>query len=283
MTTSEAPTVVDRLALGAQPGADAGAGAQDGAAPFMPASMPKFDDPVAEQLHRKQRLAIAFRVLGDLGYDEGVAGHFTVRDTIEPDTFWVNPLGQDFSMIRVRDLIRVDHTGRVVEGRAPVNAAAFAIHSQIHAARPDIIAAVHTHSLHGKSFSILGQKLLPLTQDACAFYEDHGLFDDYTGVVLDLEEGKRIAAALGSGKAVILRNHGLLTVGKTVESAMWWFTAMDRSCHAQLLAMAAGKVVEISPENASLTHEQVGNEYGGWFSGQPLFARTLRRHPDCLD
>jgi ribulose-5-phosphate 4-epimerase/fuculose-1-phosphate aldolase len=250
---------------------------------FVPASMPKFDDPAAEQLHRKQRLAIAFRVLGDLGYDEGVAGHFTVRDTIEPDTFWVNPLGQDFSMVRVRDLIRVDHTGRVVEGRAPVNAAAFAIHSQIHAARPDIIAAVHTHSLHGKAFSILGQKLLPLTQDACAFYEDHGLFDDYTGVVLDLEEGQRIAAALGTGKAVILRNHGLLTVGKTVESAMWWFTAMDRSCHAQLLAMAAGKVVEISPENARTTSEQVGNEYGGWFSGQPLFERTLRRHPDCLD
>ena len=124
-----------------------------------------------------------------------------------------------FGLIRASDLILVDHQGQVVEGNWPVNAAAFAIHSQIHAARPDVMAAAHTHSPYGRAFSTLGKTLAPLTQDACAFYGDHAVFDDYTGVVLDVEEGKRIADALGANKAVILRNHGLLTVGHSVDAA----------------------------------------------------------------
>ena len=113
----------------------------------------------------------------------------------------------------------------------------------MHAARPDVIAAAHSHSMYGKAWSSLGRLLDPITQDACAFYEDHALFDDYTGVVLDLEEGKRIAHALGDNKAVILRNHGLLTVGHSVDEAVWWFITMERSCQAQLLAEAAGTPV----------------------------------------
>src|SRR5207302_3979926 len=116
----------------------------------------------------------------------------TARDPERLDHFWVNPFGMHFSRIRVSDLILVDHDGNVVEGNRPVNRAAFAIHSQLHAARPDVVAAAHSHSLHGKAWSTLGRLLDPITQDACAFYGDHGLFDDYTGVVLDLDEGKRI-------------------------------------------------------------------------------------------
>ena len=177
------------------------------------AFLPKFDTVEEERLHRKQRLAASFRLFGKFGFDEGVAGHITVRDPEHADRFWVNPFGMNFKHIRVSDLICVDHTGAVVEGDARVNRAAFAIHSQVHAARPDVIAAAHSHSLHGKAWSSLGRLLDPITQDACAFFEDHALFDDFTGVVLDLEEGKRIGAALGDNKAVILRNHGLLTVG----------------------------------------------------------------------
>ena len=143
-------------------------------------------------------------------------------------------------MISVSDLILVNHEGEVVEGDWPVNRAAFCIHAAIHQARPDVTAAAHCHSLHGKAWSSLGRLLDPLTQDACAFYEDHALFDDYTGVVLDVEEGRRIATALGSNKAAVLRNHGLLTVGGSADAAAWFFIAMDRSCHAQLLAEAAG-------------------------------------------
>jgi ribulose-5-phosphate 4-epimerase/fuculose-1-phosphate aldolase len=164
-----------------------------------------------------------------------------------------------------------------------INQAAFAIHSQIHAARPDVIAAAHSHSVYGKTWATLARKLDPLTQDACAFYDDHEVFDDYTGVVVDIEEGKRIAHALGEHKAAILRNHGLLTVGQSVDEAVWWFITMERSCQAQLMAEAAGTPKPIGHEMAALTATQVGSHLAGWFSFQPLFDRILREQPDLAE
>src|SRR5579862_1401318 len=227
---------------------------------------PVFETIDGERLHRKQRLAAALRLFSKFGFDEGVAGHITARDPENLDHFWVNPFGMHFGHVRQSDLILVNAQGDVVEGRYPVNTAAFAIHSEVHAARPDVVAAAHAHSVHGKAWSSLGRLVDPLTQDSCAFYGDHALFDDYTGVVVDTEEGKRIAHALGDNKAVILRNHGLLTVGGTVEEAAWWFITMERSCQAQLLASAAGQPVLIDPDQAKLTHSQVGHPLSGRFN-----------------
>jgi ribulose-5-phosphate 4-epimerase/fuculose-1-phosphate aldolase len=247
------------------------------------AFLPTFDSVEAERLHRKQRLAASFRLFGKFGFDEGIAGHITVRDPEHADRFWVNPFGMNFKHIRVSDLICVDHTGAVVEGNAMVNTAAFAIHSQVHAARPDVVAAAHAHSLHGKSWSSLGRLLDPITQDACAFFEDHSLFDDFTGVVLDVEEGKRIGAALGDNKAVILRNHGLLTVGHSVDAAVWSFITMERSCQAQLLAEAAGTPVLIDPDMARKTYKQVGSPLACYHAFQPLYAMITREQPDLFE
>lgn len=235
-----------------------------------------------ERVRRKQGLAAALRLFSRFGFDEGVAGHVTARDPELADHFWVNPFGMWFGGIRVSDLILVNADGEVVEGERGVNKAAFAIHSQIHAARPDVMAAAHAHSMYGKTWSALGRLLDPITQDSCIFYEDHSLFDDYTGVVFDLEEGKRIAAALGNHKAVILRNHGLLTVGQSVEEAAWWFITMERSCQAQLLAEAAGSPILISPESAELTRSQVGTHSVGRFSFRPLYDRILGEQPDLV-
>jgi ribulose-5-phosphate 4-epimerase/fuculose-1-phosphate aldolase len=245
--------------------------------------LPTFETVEDERLHRKQRLAASFRLFGRFGFDEGVAGHITARDPEHLDHFWVNPFGMSFSHIRVSDLILVNEKGQVVEGEAMVNGAAFAIHSQIHAARPDVIAAAHSHSIYGKSWSTLGRLLDPLTQDVCAFYEDHAVFDDYTGVVLDPEEGKRIAHALGDFKAAILRNHGLLTVGHSVDEAVWWFITMERSCQAQLMAEAAGTPVHIDGDMARLTASQVGSHISGYFSFQPLYQKIVREQADLLE
>ena len=244
---------------------------------------PKFERVEDERLHRKQRLAAAFRLFARYGFDEGIAGHITARDPEFHDHFWVNPFGLYFGHIRVSDLVLVNHKGEVVEGDKPVNAAAFAIHSQIHKARPDVVAAAHAHSLYGKTWSTLGRLLDPLTQDACAFYEDHAVFEDYTGVVLDLEQSQDIATTLGQNKAVILRNHGLLTVGRSVDETAWWFITMDRSCQSQLMAEAAGKPVLINPDTASLTYRQVGSHFMGWFSFQSLYDMIVRQQPDLLD
>jgi ribulose-5-phosphate 4-epimerase/fuculose-1-phosphate aldolase len=254
---------------------------------------PRFERAEDERRHRKQRLAAAYRVFGRLGFGEGSAGHITARDPERPDHFWVNPLGMSFRKIRVKDLLLVDDEGKVVgpSGRGsgagggdwPLNQAAFAIHSRIHAARPEVVAAAHAHSTYGKAWSSLRRPLDPLTQDACAFYEDHVVFDDYTGAVFEVDEGQRIADALGPHKAAILANHGLLTVGRSVDEAAWWFITMERSCQAQLLAEAAGSPTPIRPEHAALTATQVGGAKAGWFQFQPLWDWIVDEEPDLLD
>jgi ribulose-5-phosphate 4-epimerase/fuculose-1-phosphate aldolase len=248
-----------------------------------PHTIPTFDSPDEERTFMKQRMAAAFRLFDKFGFNEGVAGHLTGRDPEDPELFWVNPFGMSFGQIRASDLIQVDRDGNVVQGDWPLNQAAFAIHSQVHQARPDVKAAAHTHSPHGRAFSTLGKPLLPLTQDACAFFEDHAIFDDFTGVVLDVEEGKRIAHALGDNKACILRNHGLLTAGESVDEAAWWYITMERSCYVQLMAEAAGTPIPIDDEHARLTHSQVGSSLAGWFSFQPLYDKIVAEQPDLLE
>ncbi|MFI7099672.1 class II aldolase/adducin family protein [Streptomyces sp. NPDC050161] len=243
---------------------------------------PTFDSVAEERLHRKQELAAAFRMFGKFGFSEGVAGHITARDPENPEWFWVNPFGMSFRQIKVSDLVLVDHDGNVVEGRFPVNRAAFCIHSEVHKARPDAVAAAHAHSLHGKAFATLRRRLDPLTQDACAFFEDHGLYEDFRGVVNDVEEGRRIGEALGPHKAVVLANHGLLTVGRSVAEAAWWFITMERSCQAQLLAMAAGDPQPIDRETALQVREQIGSPLSGWFQLRPLWDQITAEQPDLF-
>jgi ribulose-5-phosphate 4-epimerase/fuculose-1-phosphate aldolase len=248
---------------------------------------PKFANLADERLHRKQRLAAGFRLFSKFGFDEGVAGHITARDPEFPDTFWVNPFGVHFSQIKVSNLIRCDHKGNVVDGDYPVNTAAFVIHSRVHAARPDAVAAAHSHSTYGRAFATLGRPLAPITQDVCAFYNDHAVYDDFGGVVVELDEGQRIADAIGKHKAAILQNHGLITVGGTVDEAVWWFITMERSCQVQLLAEAALRGTEtlklISPQAAAQAHNITGSAFAGWFQFQPLYARIVKEQPDLLD
>jgi ribulose-5-phosphate 4-epimerase/fuculose-1-phosphate aldolase len=164
-----------------------------------------------------------------------------------------------------------------------LNGAAFTIHSQIHRARPEVTAAAHAHSVYGKTWSSLGRLLDPLTQDACAFYDDLALLDDYTGVVVSMTEGERLAGALGDKKAIMLKNHGHLTVGESVDEALWWYVTLERSCQVQLMAEAAGTPSPIPDEMAKHTAGQVGSTLAGWFSAQPLFDVILAEQPDLLD
>jgi ribulose-5-phosphate 4-epimerase/fuculose-1-phosphate aldolase len=245
---------------------------------------PKYSSVEEERIDRKNRLTATFRLFGKFGFDEGVAGHVTVRDPELSDHFWVNPFGVSFKQMKVSDLILVNHNGDIVEGKHTLlNQAAFAIHSRIHKNLPHVTAAAHTHSVYGKTWSSLGRLLDPITQDSCAFYDDHVLFDDFSGVVLDVSEGDRISKALDKNKAAILQNHGLLTVGNTVDEAAWWYITMERTCQAQLLAEAAGKPKMIRPEIAALTNKQVGSPLAGWFSFKPLFDVMSEEQPSLFD
>lgn len=242
-----------------------------------------FDNVEDERQERKLKLAAAFRVFAHYNFDEGIAGHITVRDPEFKDTFWVNPFGIYFGNIGVSDLIRVDTDGKIVEGKhSKLNKAAFVIHSQIHKTRSDVNAVAHAHSIYGRIFSATGKMIRPLTIEATPFYNDHVLYDERGGVYNKIEEGKAIASALGNNKAMILRNHGLMTVGQTVDSTAWWFIAMERSCQTQILASVLGEPVELSNEEALRGYGELGNERAGWFQFQPLFQKMMKEQPDLV-
>ncbi|KIW66163.1 hypothetical protein PV04_08364 [Phialophora macrospora] len=239
---------------------------------------PRFTDKYEERAYLKGRLALAFRLFGKYGFDEGVAGHITLRDPVDPTTFWVNPFGLAFSQIKSSDLILVDHDGKVIDGgpNRLLNQAAYMIHAAVHQARPDVVCAAHSHSLYGRAFCALGRPIDIITQDSCAFYNDLAVYRQFKGVVLAKEEGENIARAIGNKKACLLQNHGLLTCGQTIEAALFWFVSLEKCCHAQLLADAAaagrgGETVKIDDEDAMFTYKSVGTPRAGWFSAKPMF------------
>ncbi|MFI1397963.1 class II aldolase/adducin family protein [Streptomyces sp. NPDC020681] len=235
-----------------------------------------FDDPAAERRHLLDALSRAFWHFSALGFDEGIAGIITVRDPEHADTFWTNPIDIPFGHMSPGKLIRSHGpTGDTLEGEGVVNLAAFAIHAEIHAARPDTQAVIHLHTDYGRAYSSLGRLLEPLTQDHTAFFEDHVLFDEFTGIVFDRSEAKRIAATLGPRKGVILQNHGLVSVAESLEAAVWWFTAFDTCCHISLLAEAAGTPTLLDEEVARLTARQIGTHQVGYASARRLLARAL--------
>lgn len=120
-------------------------------------AMPPMHDAVEdERRHRKERLAGALRIFGRLGFEDGVSGHITARDPEFTDCFWVNPFGMPFKHVTVSDLVLANSEGQVIEGRYHVNQAAFAVHAQVHAARPDVVAVAHCHSVHGRALAALG-------------------------------------------------------------------------------------------------------------------------------
>ena len=196
---------------------------------------PVFATFAEERRHRKERLAGAFRLFSRYGFDEGVAGHITARDPEYADHFWVNPFGVRVGQIRVLDLILVDQHGEVVEGNYPSTRRPSRFTRGQRAAGGGSGGARALDPRQG--VVVVGRLLDPITQDACAFYEDHGLFDDFTGVVYETSEGDRIARrwARQGGDSSQSRNPD---GGDDGDAAAWWFITMEHSCQAQLMAEA---------------------------------------------
>jgi len=205
--------------------------------------MPKFKTHAETRQWQLEHMAGAFRVFAREGYTEGISGHISVRDPEHHDRFWINPLGVHFGMMRASDMICVTLDGDVVSGNVEgsINNAGFQIHSHVHRARADVHAICHTHSVHGRAWSAFARPLEMLNQDVCYFHNAHTVYSDYGGIANEGSEGEKIAASLGpDGKAAILMNHGLLTVGQTVDEAAFLFCLMERSCGVQLAIEAAG-------------------------------------------
>ncbi|KAH6869429.1 putative aldolase [Thelonectria olida] len=216
--------------------------------------IPKFSSHTEKRQWQLEHMAGAFRVFAREGYAEGISGHISVRDPEFHDTFWINPLGVHFGMMKASDMICVNIDGDVVGGNTAgsINAAGFQIHSAVHRARKDVHAICHTHSVHGRAWSAFAKPLEMINQDVCYFYKAHSVYTNYGGIANEVSEGQRIAESLGDGKAAILMNHGLLTVGETVDEAAFLFCLMERSCKVQLLTEGAGlEKVMVSDEEAA--------------------------------
>ncbi|MCV2464055.1 class II aldolase/adducin family protein [Streptomyces sp. ICN988] len=244
---------------------------------------PEFATHEDARRHRKQRLAAALRLFGKYGFGEGISGHISVRDPEHPDRFWVNPFGVSFNQVRVADLICVDSAGRVVSGRHKVNPSAFVIHSQIHELHPGATAAAHGHTPHSRALGALGRLLEPIDQESAAFYGRQVLYGEYEGPSVSVAQGRDIAERLGDNRAVLLRHHGLITVGGSLEEAVHWFFTYDGCAQVQLLAQAAGTPQTFTHEQALAAREGFGDEQLGRFSFQLLWNEIVAEQPDLLD
>ncbi|KAJ5342078.1 Class II aldolase/adducin N-terminal [Penicillium brevicompactum] len=228
--------------------------------------IPKFTDFDTQREYMLNHMAGAFRVFARHGFVEGMAGHISMRDPENSELFWTNPLGIHFGLLKPSDMILVNEDGVAVGGNLsrPANAAGFLIHSAIHRARPDVNAACHFHSMYGKAWSTFAQPLEMLNQDVAIFYgAAQSVYKEFGGVVLKEEESAALAESLGDAKVMILRNHGLLTVGGTVDEAAYLFLLMEKSCKVQLAADAAAasgrKKMHIDDEAARFTYENTSD------------------------
>ena len=203
----------------------------------------------AEEWQARVDLAACYRLVALFGMNDLVYNHITARVPGEEDRFLINPYGYAYEEITASSLVKIDFDGKVVLDSGTgygVNRAGFVIHSAVHRARKDVACVIHTHSPAGMAVSALKCGLLPLTQNAM-FFGSIGTHD-YEGPAIDLDEQARLVRDLGENAALILRNHGLLTAGRTVCEAFVVLHWLEKACQAQLMAMACNTALNLPGE-----------------------------------
>lgn len=213
-------------------------------------------DPAEWEL--RTQLAAAYRLVDHFGWTELIYGHLTARVPGEAPHFLINPYGLGYDEVTASNLVKIDVNGEIVgESAWPVNRAGFIIHSAIHMHHSDENRVVmHTHTRAGMAIAATEEGLLPISMNASGFH-DRLSYHDYEGVSLYEDERERLIASLGRNKAMILRNHGLLTVGRTVAEAFVRLYRLERACQVQLDAAAAGTLRLLSGNLAAKSRDEV--------------------------
>jgi ribulose-5-phosphate 4-epimerase/fuculose-1-phosphate aldolase len=223
-------------------------------------------------------LAACYRLVAHYEMDDMFSTHISARVPGSETHFLLNPYGVLFEQVTASDLVKVDLEGNILQDTPhSINSAGFVIHSIVHAARPDAKCVLHTHTVAGMAIASLQDGLLPLTQKSMRFYNRIG-YHDYQGVADDVHEHQRLVRDLGSHNALILRNHGLLTCGPTVARAFFLMKNLEKSCQAQLAAMASGgKLIQLSAPLMQHAAGQVENRLDGEASGWSALLKKLDR------
>ena len=206
------------------------------------AEAPSIRDQVSEEEWAlRVDLAAAYRLVAHYGWDDLIFTHLSARVPGPEHHFLINPYTHMFDEITASSLVKIDVDGnRVMDARQPVNKAGFVIHSAIHMGREDAHAVLHLHTPHGQAVSAMAEGLLPHTQTAMIARHDVA-YHDFEGIATELGERERLVADLGTKNAMILRNHGTLTVGESVAHAFLRMYYLERACEAQVLMLSAGR------------------------------------------
>ena len=232
-------------------------------------------------------LAAAFRLVDLYGWSDMLATHLSARIPGPSDHFLINPMGVLFEEMTASDLIKLDIDGNILSDTSrSVNPAGYTIHSAIHIGRKDAGCVMHTHTSAGLGVATQKDGLLPLTQMALAVIANTG-YHDYEGPAFDLEERERLISDLQNLNILVLRNHGLLTVGKTVAEAFMWMYRAERACRFQLSFQKAGaeaqqiskSVQEVSIERARKAISSTGHRPIGDFEWPALIRKLHRQNP----
>lgn len=228
-------------------------------------------------------LAACYRMAALQGWDDLIFTHFSVRLPGKQREFLINPFGVVFEEITASRLVRIDIKGRPLHPTPYiVNPAGFVLHSTIHEARDDAHCIIHTHTPEGVAVSCQRQGLLPISQSALSVYADVA-YHDYEGIVLEDKEKERLVPNLGAKNCMILRNHGLLTMGKTVSEAFLRMYFLQRACESQVMAQAGGgDLVTLSDDLVERVHQQTETVGAmiNQLSWQAVLSRVARLAPD---
>ncbi len=236
-----------------------------------------------EEWALREDLACAFRLVAHYGWDDLIFTHLSVRVPGPEHHFLINPYNLMFDEITASSLVKIDVDGNpVMETPYLTNPAGFCIHSAIHMAREDARAVIHLHTPHGQAVAAMAEGLMPLTQTAMLI-RDEVAYHHYEGVATDLAERERLVADLGARRAMILRNHGTLTVGETVGEAFIAMYFLERACEAQCLALAGGPARLNHPPQGTPEKTAAQGRDGLKLVGNMLAWPALRRKMDRLD
>ncbi|MER6998270.1 class II aldolase/adducin family protein [Streptomyces sp. NPDC000410] len=216
---------------------------------------------VSEELRLRRELAAVYRLIAHFRMTDLIFTHISLRLPGPDHHFLINPYGLLFEEITASNLVKIDLDGNAVEPTPyPVNPAGFVIHSAIHAAREDARCVLHTHTKAGCAVAAQEGGLLPLNQMSMEFYNRVG-YHDYEGVALNLDEQKRLVEDIGGHPALILRNHGLLTVGESAAQAFLRMYYLEKACEIQVTAQAGGAPLVVPPaEVCEYTAQQLAGE-----------------------
>lgn len=206
--------------------------------------------------HRKRQAALSYRLFGAFGWGSLGDGHITARDPERTNCFWLLKYGVSFRQATVADLVLVGPGGQVMEGEGAINLTAYYIHAPIHEARPEAVAVAHTHTPFATPWAAKVRPFRMICQEATAFFGSQAIFEGEEVQVMDADTGKSIAATLDEAKLVLLRNHGPVTVGESVEEAIGWFLLTERVAEIHIKAPRAQP---ISDRAAAIASTEIGH------------------------